>query len=250
MQSKYIKISKVVTCALLATLIGSVGALVLLSAEQSLANTDKKNKAVTNYLEVSDKSDVMPDITLDAINPELYIDKDAKELYKLCTDKESIDSNSNSTINLSNDCALVVLNKCNLGVFSFDENPSVFLTMDTDGIGYDILVSDSAELNNLVKAVNNKVDDYIKETGKTVSDYKTYLGLAGAVFNPKWCYEYNIDDTVEQFNNQPIEGYVTYEDKTVKFNKRSKDYSLDNLEDDVLCILGNDKAHKCKDIKE
>lgn len=249
MKSKYIKLSKIVTCALLATLIGSVGALALISAEQSLANMDKKNRVVTNSLAISDKSDVMPDITLDAINPELYIDRDAKELYKLCTDKESIDSDSNSIINLSNDCALVALKKCNLGVFSFDENPSVFLTIDTDGIGYDILASasDSTKLSNLAKAINDKVDDYAKEVGKTVLDYKTYLGLAGAVFNPKWCYEYNIDDTTKQFDTQPIEGYVTYEDKTVKFNKRSKDYSLDNLEDDVLYILGNDKAHKCKE---
>lgn len=247
MKSKYIKLSKIVTCVLSATLIGSVGAVVLLGTEQSLANMNKKNEAETNSLVVSDKSDVMPNITLDAINPELYIDRDAKELYKLCTDKKSMDIDSNSIIDLSNDCALVALNKCNLGVFSDDECKSVFLTIDTDGIGYDILASENVKLDDLAHTLTNKVDDYAREFGKTALDYKTYLGLAGAVFNPKWCYEYNIDDATDQFDTQPIEGYITYDDKTVKFNTRSKDYSLDSLEDDVLCLLGNDKAHKCKE---
>lgn len=248
MKSKYIKLSKIVTCVLSATLIGSVGAVVLLGVEQSLANmNNNNNETVTNGLIISDKSDVMPDITLDAINPELYIDRDAKELYKLYTDKKSIDIDSNSIIDLGNDCALVALNKCNLGVFSDNECESVFLTIDTDGIGYDILASENIKLDDLAHALNNKVDDYAREVGKTVLDYKTYLGLAGAVFDPKWCYEYNIDNAIEKFDTQPIEGYITYGDKTVKFNTRSKDYSLDSLEDDVLCLLGNDKAHKCKE---
>ena len=293
MDAKYIKASKIITGILLTILVGSVGALSLVSIEQSLANKNNEKTKYTdaNYnrygLNIRNNDDATPDIELESINGRLYFDKKTKEMYQLCTgikwsgnesDEYSDDvfmpnyTRADNNIKLDNRCILVASNNvtedARVGEFSMGMFESVFITVSPSGIGYDILNPNGVEESDVFDRINAKIQEY-RESNK-LKEYKTYLGLLNDVFDVTWYYGgqsygfdfntevlqlqngYNetlqIDEEYALFNSDPLIGYIDCEDSdmTVKFNKRADNYSLENLEDDVLYLLG-DKAQEYKD---